>query len=405
MVYYRLDGRSKVLEIEDFEDFLEDNDIKAGYQFAKGGAIKKKVYKLGDMYSSDFDYDGMLRMGLKADSSWGSKKLEKLFDSFEDVNYHTASKNLWNAIKELEKPEANIMAADNYIEQFHDDVIEEMISYRRGGNVKFSTGGMTEFGSIPKQNKIFGFFEDGGNVDYAKGGKVKKRVRFVDKVESIADRLDGTKVPKNLKKDYGGRYNREEAEEAGRRIAGAQLRDRKMAKGGIVVSKISDIPDLQKKVDEGKVTYRGLGMGKLFNDFYAIAGQGGSKIKVEGKEYFITDEDFEKLGGIKKIRFSAPSRKMSDGGVTKEKIKIKSYNIHGQEIKIGDVLIDYENETIQVPSGKVFKVVPDRDYTVKFQKKQIKASGGIKGLVEFINEINNDDSPFNPAITNQIIEL
>ena len=66
---------------------------------------------------------------------------------------------------------------------------------------------------------------------YAKGGKVKKkRVRFVDKVESIADRLEGKKVPKSLKKDYGGRYNREEAEEAGRRIAGAQLRDRNIEK-------------------------------------------------------------------------------------------------------------------------------------------------------------------------------
>jgi recombinational DNA repair ATPase RecF len=67
-------------------------------------------------------------------------------------------------------------------------------------------------------------YADGGMM--AKGGSIKKkRTRFVDKVDAIADRLEGTKVPKRLKKDYGGRYNREEAEEAGRRIAGAQLRD------------------------------------------------------------------------------------------------------------------------------------------------------------------------------------
>lgn len=59
---------------------------------------------------------------------------------------------------------------------------------------------------------------------YAKGGKVKKRAKFADKVDSIADRLDGQKVPKKLQKDYGKRYNRVEAEEAGRRIAGAQLK-------------------------------------------------------------------------------------------------------------------------------------------------------------------------------------
>ncbi len=62
---------------------------------------------------------------------------------------------------------------------------------------------------------------------YKKGGETKKRTKFVDKVDAIADRLDGTKVPKKLQKDYGKRYNREEAEEAGRRIAGAQLRDLK----------------------------------------------------------------------------------------------------------------------------------------------------------------------------------
>lgn len=59
---------------------------------------------------------------------------------------------------------------------------------------------------------------------YAKGGKVKKRAKFADKVDSIADRLDGEKVPKKLQKDYGKRYNRAEAEEAGRRIAGSQLK-------------------------------------------------------------------------------------------------------------------------------------------------------------------------------------
>jgi len=56
--------------------------------------------------------------------------------------------------------------------------------------------------------------------DYGKGGKVK----FADKVKSIADRLDGTKVPKKLEKDYGKRYNRSEAEMAAKRIAGAQLK-------------------------------------------------------------------------------------------------------------------------------------------------------------------------------------
>ena len=82
------------------------------------------------------------------------------------------------------------------------------------------------------------------------------------------------------------------------------LNERKME-----VTKISDIRNLQKLVDQGKVTYRGLGMGKLYDDFYDLAGEGGTRIKVNGKEYYITDTDFQELGGIKKIRFGAPFRR------------------------------------------------------------------------------------------------
>jgi hypothetical protein len=455
-------------------DDYDDDDYE---DYARGG----EVYKLGDTYSDDFDYKGMLKMGLKAQTSWGSKKLRKLFDSYEDVNYHKASTNLWNAIQSIQKSEevqteeaknAYILAADNYIERFHDDVIEEMLSQMEDvkedfkveaklleedfdeikdssyfknqrlflydntnsdefkisiwgsqtfydpSNQQYKVKSMGKYSStneviealnkIPNRNYSYevlksiiefnediskleswddataieeivfnliptrkknkeisdvGIMEKGGQVDLfeqmeslpdevqsvlgkysdgesylnlenllnelkplgytfeygldavpygltkmddggmmadggmvslskhyktlakkddlvglkvydenndeyvyiksvdggiwagknkndelghyydmsdlmvkkyadggtmAKGGKVKKRVRFVDKVESIADRLEGTKVPKTLKKDYGGKYNREESEEAARRIAGAQLRDRKM---------------------------------------------------------------------------------------------------------------------------------------------------------------------------------
>lgn len=149
-------------------------------------------YQLGDKWSRDFDYEGMLEMGLKSDVSWGEDKLMQLFDSFEDVNYHTESDNLWEAVQSLKA--GNKSDAEKHIREFHND-IKNMYDYERGL--------------------------------MAKGGKVKKRARFADKVDSIADRLEGTKVPKKYKKEYGGRYSRDEAEDSGRRIAGAKLRDEK----------------------------------------------------------------------------------------------------------------------------------------------------------------------------------
>ena len=69
-----------------------------------------EAYKLGDGWSKDFDYIGMLEMGAKAKASMGEKKLQSLFDSFEDVNYHSEASPLSYAIDELKdgnKAEAN----------------------------------------------------------------------------------------------------------------------------------------------------------------------------------------------------------------------------------------------------------------------------------------------------------
>ena len=84
------------------------------------------------------------------------------------------------------------------------------------------------------------------------------------------------------------------------------------SKGGIVVTSIKDIPNFEQRNKENKITYRGLGLGKLFNDFYAIAGEDGTIIKVDGKEYFITDTEFNTFSrdsdGRMRIRFDAPNR-------------------------------------------------------------------------------------------------
>jgi hypothetical protein len=89
------------------------------------------------------------------------------------------------------------------------------------------------------------------------------------------------------------------------------------AKGGMVVTSIKDIPDFEEKLNQRKITYRGLGMGKLFDDFYKLAGTSGTRIKVDGKEYFITDEEFNTFSrdsnGKMIVRFEAPERK-DDGG-------------------------------------------------------------------------------------------
>lgn len=83
---------------------------------------KSKGYKLGDMYSSDFDYEGMLEMALTTNKSWSKKDLRKLFDSFEDVNYHTPSQPLWDAINNSK----NDKEVEENLKKFHKLVKEEL---------------------------------------------------------------------------------------------------------------------------------------------------------------------------------------------------------------------------------------------------------------------------------------
>ena len=62
-----------------------------------------RKYKLGDKWSNDFDYRGMLKLGMRADLRMSEKELLALFNSYEDVNYHKESVPLWNALIALKK--------------------------------------------------------------------------------------------------------------------------------------------------------------------------------------------------------------------------------------------------------------------------------------------------------------
>jgi hypothetical protein len=137
------------------------------------------------------------------------------------------------------------------------------------------------------------------------------------------------------------------------------------AKGGIVVTSIKDIPDLKQKIDAGKVTYRGLGMGKLANDFYKIAKTTGYRIKVDGKEYFITDEEFDSISrdenGKLKIRFDAPFRRFEKGGYMAKggEAGVDNHRIYFSSFaEVMDAIHDIAAEN----GYKVVEIFPDLSY-------------------------------------------
>jgi hypothetical protein len=83
-----------------------------------GEAVGSKAFQPGDMWSDDFDYVGMLKFGSTATYDLGLETLQALFDSFEDVNYHSEAQDLGNAIDWMEDPGQDANQAMERIEDF-----------------------------------------------------------------------------------------------------------------------------------------------------------------------------------------------------------------------------------------------------------------------------------------------
>tara|TARA_R110001599_G_scaffold35988_1_gene113359 strand:- start:15784 stop:16554 length:771 start_codon:yes stop_codon:yes gene_type:complete len=106
-----------------------------------------RKYKLGDKWSEDFDYDGMVEYGKTIDMDTSVKTVEKYADSLEDVNYHTLAKPLFD----LEVA----MSGDKEKIKKH-----FLVNYRRTLSKQ-----LVEFGDEPLSTDEIYFFAKGGKVD------------------------------------------------------------------------------------------------------------------------------------------------------------------------------------------------------------------------------------------------
>jgi hypothetical protein len=85
-----------------------------------------KKFKPGDMWSNDFDYDGMMKYALKVNHKTSLKDLAKLHASATDVNYHTPFKGLGNAIDWITDDGVDSKEGKDFMKQFHNDIKDEI---------------------------------------------------------------------------------------------------------------------------------------------------------------------------------------------------------------------------------------------------------------------------------------
>jgi hypothetical protein len=68
--------------------------------------------------------------------------------------------------------------------------------------------------------EVVDYFWEKNNEKYADGGMMAKGGTFDSKVNAIAKKLEGKPVPAPYRKEYGTRYDKEDAREAASRIVG-----------------------------------------------------------------------------------------------------------------------------------------------------------------------------------------
>ena len=77
-------------------------------------------YRIGSGWTTDFDYDGMLKTGLGTSIDTPIEVLKKMSDDFEDVNYHRENSHLQDAIDAIEI--GDMKEAEGRLNDFHVEI-------------------------------------------------------------------------------------------------------------------------------------------------------------------------------------------------------------------------------------------------------------------------------------------
>lgn len=81
-------------------------------------------YQIGSGWTRDFDYDGMLKAGLKTGVDTDLGLLKKMVEDYTDVNYHREAHHLYKAIETLE--DGAIKEASMFFGDFHAEIENTM---------------------------------------------------------------------------------------------------------------------------------------------------------------------------------------------------------------------------------------------------------------------------------------
>ena len=162
-------------------------DLDAMDEYAKGGRTKK--FEPGDMYSKNFNYNGMLRYAESIDPKKTSlDEMRKFAESAEDVNYHDLATPIYRILDIKEDPEAYKRSMIVELRQGINNYYEQMGVKKRVDLIgNFAKGGRTrKFQPGQMYSKNFNYK---GMLKYAEGVNSKtprdEMEKFAESAEDV----------------------------------------------------------------------------------------------------------------------------------------------------------------------------------------------------------------------------
>ena len=128
---YETINRDSYDEEVEVEEAMSDQQMKDIEKYGQEDKVVKN-FKPGDMFSKEFDYEGMLEFGLKIRLNTPIETLQSLFDSFEDVNYHSEGSHLSYAIDSIK--EKDKVEALDHLRNFKKAIKKTLVSFNEGAD-------------------------------------------------------------------------------------------------------------------------------------------------------------------------------------------------------------------------------------------------------------------------------
>ena len=272
---------------EDEEEYLAKKDAAIKKAMGKEDEVEEAVnaYTPGDMFSTDFDYEGMLKAGLKIRINTPVDTMQKIYDSFEDVNYHRENAHLGDvidAVKEGDKGAA-LDALKKYrreIKNTMSDIFEGAFPVRERDESYVPRNGVVKERVATLDNFISLIQDKAGDSGFPEEEEAMEVIEAIADHYGIKIQIGGLVGEEKADKDHDGDGEVESKEDEYKGVKDKAIKKAMGKKDEIVKENIKAI--ISKVLEEGTINEAATQeLARIADDYAGFEGMKGAILDLQ----------------------------------------------------------------------------------------------------------------------------